>query len=91
MNKDETMVKDFPEIFEAVKNRKNVILLGDNIEDVAMIDGFEYENLIKIGFLNENVEGNLELYKNNFDVIVINDGSFEFINNLILVCSKQIV
>lgn len=81
MNKDETMVKDFPEIFEAVKNRKNVILLGDNIEDVAMIDGFEYEN----------VEGNLELYKNNFDVIVINDGSFEFINNLILVCSKQIV
>lgn len=91
LNKDETLVANFPEIFAQVKNRKNVILLGDNPEDVAMVEGFEYENLIKIGFLNENIEENLGVYKQNFDVIITNDGGFEFINNLLLVCSKQIV
>ncbi|MDD5433056.1 MAG: hypothetical protein PHE77_00120 [Candidatus Pacebacteria bacterium] len=84
LNKDETLVADFPEIFTKVKNRKNVILLGDNAEDVAMVEGFEYDNLIKIGFLNENVEENLELYKQNFDVIITHDGSMEFINELLL-------
>ncbi|MFH0739940.1 MAG: hypothetical protein V1819_02450 [bacterium] len=83
LNKDETLIKDFPEIFKKVEKRKNVILLGDNIEDTAMIEGFEYDNLLKIGFLNENVEENLGVYKQNFDVIITNDGSMKFINELL--------
>ncbi len=83
LNKDETLIKDFPEIFKKIKNRKNVILLGDNIEDIAMVEGFDYDNLIKIGFLNENVEENLEIYKRNFDTIITNDGSMKLINELL--------
>ncbi len=82
-NKDETLIQNFPEIFAAVKNRKNVLLLGDKVEDAAMVDGFEYKNLIKIGFLNENVQENLEHYKNAFDVVILNDGSMDFINKLL--------
>lgn len=82
LNKDETVIENFPQVFNIVRNRKNVILLGDNIEDIDMITGFEYDNLIKIGFLNYEMEQNLESFKQNFDVIIQNDGGMDFINEL---------
>ena len=82
MNKDETMIKDFP-TFKSIKERKNVILLGDNIEDVGMVEGFNYKNLIKIGFLNENVEENLPYYKKAYDILILNDSNMRYINDLL--------
>ena len=67
-----------------IKDRKNVILLGDNIEDIAMIEGFDYNNLLKIGFLNYEVEKNLDKFKQDFDVLVLNDGEMDFVNDLIM-------
>ena len=83
MNKDETAVQDFPVVFDTIKNRRNVLLLGDNLEDIGMVTGFDYDNLIKIGFLNENIEENLEQYKRNFDVVILNDSSLNYINGLL--------
>jgi len=83
LNKDETAIKNFPEIFEKVKERKNIILLGDSIFDIDMASGFDCKNLIKIGFLNEEIEDNLESYKKAFDVLVLNDSSAEFVNQLL--------
>lgn len=83
MNKDETSVKNFPEIFESIKDRKNVLLLGDTLEDVEMIRGFDYDNIIKVGFLNKNVEENLENYKKNYDILILNDSDIFFVNELL--------
>lgn len=83
LNKDETVIKDFPEVFEKIKERTNVILLGNSIHDIDMITGFDYDNLIKIGFLNEEVDKNLEKYKENFDVVITDDSSAEFVNSLL--------
>lgn len=83
MNKDEAMLSNIPEIFNEIRGRKNVLLLGDSLSDPEMIDAFEYENLIKIGFLNENPEEYLESYKKTFDVVILNDGSMDFVNELI--------
>lgn len=83
MNKDETIINNYPDIFDKVKDRKNVILLGDSLDDVGMTAGFNYENIIKIGFLNEKVEENLDNYKKIFDVIILNDGSLNFVNKLL--------
>ena len=83
MNKNQTNVKNFPEIFNEIKERKNVILLGDSVSDIDMITGFEYDNLIKIGFLSEDVEENLERYKEAYDIIITNDSSIDFVNNLL--------
>ena len=55
-SKDETVLKEFPEIYNKIKDRKNVILIGDELGDVGMIEGFDYDNLLKIGFLNEKFE-----------------------------------
>lgn len=82
MNKDETVLKKFP-FYNKIKERKNVILLGDNPSDVDMITGFSYNNLIKIGFLNENVRKNIQTYKKAYDVIILNDGPMDYINKLL--------
>jgi len=82
MSKDEGSIKEHS-IFNKIRNKKNVLLLGNSIADVKMIYGFEYDNLIKIGFLNENVEENLENFKNNFDVILLGDPGMDYINSLI--------
>ncbi|MFA5392156.1 MAG: hypothetical protein WC306_00470 [Candidatus Paceibacterota bacterium] len=82
LNKYETAIQDFP-VFELIKDRKNVLLLGDSLNDTGMIGSFDYENLIKIGFLNENIEEELEYYKRNYDVIILKDSSMEYINNLL--------
>ena len=82
LNKYETMVQDFP-VFNLIKNRKNVLLLGDSLNDIGMIQGFDYDNLIKIGFLNEKVEESLDYYKRNYDVIILNDSSMSYVNELL--------
>jgi len=82
MNKDETVLKDFP-FYDKIKDKKNVILLGDNLEDIKMVAGFNYDNLIKIGFLNEKIEENLEAYKKIYDILILNDSSMNFVNNLL--------
>ena len=81
-NKDETAIRDTP-VFDLIKDRKNVILLGDSIEDIKMVSGFEYDNIIKIGFLNENQEKSLEAYKRNFDVVICNDSGMDYVNSLL--------
>ena len=82
MNKHETEIKTLP-IYNELSKRKNVILLGDNLEDVGMVEGFPYKNLIKIGFLNENVKENLELFKKNYDIVILNDSDMGYVNDIL--------
>ncbi len=82
LNKSESMIWNLP-FFEKIKNRKNVILLGDSTEDANMAQGFDFENLIKIGFLNENIGENLEKYKENFDIVILNDQPLDYVNQLL--------
>ena len=82
LNKDETILKNFP-CYKTIKERKNVLLLGDNLEDVKMIKGFDYDNLIKIGFINEDVEKNLKYYSKVYDALIINDFSMDYINKIL--------
>ena len=82
LNKHEIEIKNLP-IYQELLKRKNVILLGDSIDDIGMIEGFPYKNLLKISFLNENPEENLEEFKKNFDVIITNDSDLDYVNEMI--------
>ena len=82
MNKDETVLHSLP-FYPQIKDRRNVILIGDNIEDNGMVIGFDYSALLRIGFLNENVEENLEAYKKNFDIVLLNDTTMRYVNSLL--------
>ncbi len=81
-NKDETLIKDFP-CYPKVKDRPNVIIVGDSVDDIAMVEGFNYQNLVKFGFLNEKIEENLPYYQEAYDVIILNDGPFDYLNEFL--------
>ncbi|HPI67023.1 MAG TPA: hypothetical protein PKZ16_00525 [bacterium] len=82
LNKDETVLKDFT-FFKILANRKNVLLLGDNPDDIKMITGFDFEHLIKVGFLNKPNLDNRKIYEQNYDLLIINDGSMEKVNAIL--------
>ncbi|MBU1091568.1 hypothetical protein KKA27_01770 [Patescibacteria group bacterium] len=83
LNKDETILEKIPKVYQSIKNRRNVILLGDSVGDLGMIEGFDYHNLLKIGFLNFDYDKSRKDYKENFDVVLEGDGNFSFVNALI--------
>ena len=82
MNKSETKVED-KKYRDLISQRNNVILLGDSLGDLGMVNDLDTNLIIKIGFLNEDVENKLELYKSKFDVVITNDGSMSYINKLL--------
>ncbi|HDP74138.1 MAG TPA: hypothetical protein ENN46_04270 [Candidatus Woesearchaeota archaeon] len=83
MNKDETILKEIPEVYSEIRDRRNVLLLGDSVSDLGMIGGFEYKNLVKAGFLNFDFGKLREEFEKHFDVILQGDGNFGYINKLI--------
>ncbi len=87
-NKDEKILKENKEIYSKIENRRNVILLWDSLWDVGMIDWFECDNLIKIGFLNKEIDINLDIYKQNYDVVITGDWDFSFISDIFLYILK---
>ena len=82
-NKDETSLREIPKLYSKLESRKNIILLGDNISDIKMERGSNYKNLLKIGFLNENIDENMNEYKNSFDIVITNDSNANYLNNLV--------
>ncbi|XP_023320162.1 7-methylguanosine phosphate-specific 5'-nucleotidase A [Eurytemora carolleeae] len=73
-NKSESSIHD-PEL----EHRHNVVLIGDSLGDLHMAEGVKNPNVIlTIGFLNNKIEENLEKYKENFDVVLVDDQTMEF-------------
>ena len=65
-----------------IKDRKSGILMGDLIDDKKMADKNNIDNIVTVGFLNN--EENLELYNKNFDVVLTkNNANFEQIEKLL--------
>jgi len=59
-----------------LKEKENALLFGDLIEDIKMANEEKLSNAITFGFLDANVEQNLETYKNRFDVVLTDDNNF---------------
>ncbi|XP_002967154.2 cytosolic 5'-nucleotidase 3 isoform X1 [Selaginella moellendorffii] len=74
--------------YSLVRDRRNVILLGDHIGDLGMSDGVDYDNRITIGFLNENINSWLSTYTTAFDIVVLNDGAMTSVLDLIQELSR---
>ena len=81
-NKDEGQVKNSP-YYGQMKNRKNVILLGDSLGDSNMLNGLSHNTTLKIAFLNKDNEKFKKQYEKEFDVLILNDGPMDFVNGLL--------
>jgi len=82
-NKGETSLREYSLYKEQLKNRKNILLMGDTLGDADMAEGSDSNDIIKIGFLNEKVEENLEQFKDAFDVVILGDPGMDYINELL--------
>lgn len=72
-----------PKYHDIIKDRKNVILFGDSVGDIDMVKAVQYNQCISFGFLNIEKEISLDKYMNLFDVVITDDGSFDFANEIL--------
>ncbi|XP_050418697.1 7-methylguanosine phosphate-specific 5'-nucleotidase A isoform X1 [Patella vulgata] len=80
-NKNENAIHS-SDYFERLNHRDNILLLGDSLGDLHMVEGAEVTNLLKIGFLNQKVKESLDLYKEKFDVVIVEDESLDVVNGI---------
>lgn len=80
-NKDETSVRELPQIFDVVQHRKNIILIWDSLWDIGMSHGFDYQNILKIWFMNPEDENLRADFIEQFDIIIEWDGDFSVVKD----------
>lgn len=73
---------------ELRRGRRTIVLLGDGLGDAQMADGLDADlAVVKIGLLNESdearVAARLPQYEAAFDVVLLGDGSFEWVLQLL--------
>lgn len=70
---------------ELIQNRRNILLIGDILEDVNMAQNLDYDNLLAIGFLNkiDYTEADVKEYLTKYDVVITNEGSMKEVNRLL--------
>lgn len=75
-NKDESMLTAFG-LDIGVKDRANILLLGDSLGDAGMAQGYPFKALLKIAFLNDKIRGSLPTYREHYQALILNDGNFD--------------
>ena len=88
LNKNEVSLPD--KILDKLKNRNNIILMGDNSSDINMISEEKREEALKIGFLEENVLENKSLYEKIYDVVCMDKTNFKELNKVIPLLMKDV-
>lgn len=83
LNKDEAELMRHEKTGKIIRQKTNVIVLGDSLSDADMADGLEHQTVMRIGFLNEPDEASLKRYGEKFDALICGDKNFSFINNLL--------
>ena len=59
-----------------INNKDYILLMGDAIADLKMINQSDIERAITVGFLEEKIDENLEYFNKEFDIVISNNGSF---------------
>lgn len=79
-------------IKKKISNKKIVILLGDQISDSKMVNPSNNKQLLKIGFYSKNTNVDIELFRDNFDIVCSEKDNYNDILNLLFkkkLCSKS--
>ena len=70
-----------------------MIVAGDKTDDREMISKLDYQNVIKVGFLNDDEpsEDKLQTFEDQFDVVIIGDGNFTSLTKIIQYVTSGLV
>ncbi len=86
MNKKLKDHLDRPEVANLIKDKKNVLLLGDSLHDPDMLDWMDFEKVYKVGFfLPEKLQKpeDREIWSRKYDLLLEADSDFSKIIKLI--------
>lgn len=82
-----TSNKEYKKIPEEVRKqieiKNKAVLFGDLIEDIKMVNKEKLQVTLTVGFLDNNVEQNLEKYNKNFDIVLTGGENFNTVRSLL--------
>jgi len=80
LNKDKVLISS--EHQSTLINRHNILLLGDSLGDLKMIHGFKYNQVLLVGFLNQDIDEKIDSYQQAYDIVITGDSDFVPINEI---------
>ena len=83
MNKKDIVLSQ--KIEEIIKGRNNVILFGDNMNDINMVNKEKYEKVISVGFVNKENTKYTEEFSKIYDIILNEDEDFNTVLENIII------
>lgn len=79
--------KDYSKIPEDIRKildkKENILLCGDIVEDIKMVNSNQRSKTLAIGFLDYNIEKNLDIYNNNFDIVLADNETFDTVKEIL--------
>lgn len=84
LNKKEISIKNLP-VYNTIKDRPNIVLLGDSLNDPEMTSNLDSKYILKVGLLNQEQPNTktLNAYKKTYDIIITKDSGLESISKFI--------
>ena len=71
------------DIKEKIESKKAGLLFGDLVEDLKMIKKEMLENTLTFGFLDDNIEENLERFNSEFDIVLAGEKDFNSVISIL--------
>lgn len=78
-NKNEASIPN--SIFEKIKNRKNVIILGDQVSDLNMVNKNDHDLVVSVGFIAN--DSSKEVLQSHFDIVCEEDNNYEDVKKVL--------
>ncbi|OMJ90370.1 hypothetical protein SteCoe_7286 [Stentor coeruleus] len=70
-------------VLQGMKLKSHILLMGDMISDCTIVQEGNYEEIIRIGFVNNPDTANLNRYQENFDFLILNDGNMVAVEKIL--------
>ncbi len=61
---------------QVLDKRQNILLCGDIVEDIKMIEKEKLYKTVTVGFFDHNIKENLSTYNKNFDIVLADNENF---------------
>ncbi|XP_044729982.1 7-methylguanosine phosphate-specific 5'-nucleotidase isoform X2 [Chrysoperla carnea] len=89
LNKNDYILKNSNHYQQVYEEKPNILLLGDAIGDAEMAADKPKQTVLRIGFIKGNDKRTIELFSNEFDILLIDDQSMNVPLELLKLIPKK--
>lgn len=82
-NKGDVVFSKFWAVQNLIQNRPNIILLWDSLWDPDMANGTQYDNILKVGFYNDETNERISYYQKKYDIVLTGDSDGDFLKSIL--------